>query len=74
MPGTKPIVRASVLMDFDNFLSQRGIDAKTLYAKAGLPAPELIDVETDLSGNGVAQLFDDASRAANDPCIGLAWT
>ena len=73
MPGAKPIVRASVLMDFDNFLSQRGIDAKTLYAKAGLPAPELIDVETDLSGDGVAQLFDDASRAANDPCIGLAW-
>lgn len=26
-----------------------------------------------MSGNGVAQLFDDAGRAANDPCIGLAW-
>jgi AraC-like DNA-binding protein len=73
MPATKPIVRASVLMGFDRFLTQRGIDAKTLYAKAGLPAPELIDIETDLSGNGVAQLFDDAGRAANDPCIGLSW-
>lgn len=73
MPGTKPIVRASVLMGFDSFLTQQGIDAKTLYAKAGLPAPELIDLETDLSANGVAQLFEDASRAANDPCIGLAW-
>ena len=73
MPGTKPIVRASVLIGFDIFLQQRGIDAKTLYANAGLPTPELIDLETDLSGNAVAQLFDDASRAANDPCIGLAW-
>lgn len=73
MPGTKPIVRASVLMGFDTFLTERGVDAEALYLKAGLPAPGAIDPEQDLSANAVANLMDEAAHAAKDPCIGLSW-
>lgn len=73
MPSTKPMVRASVLLGFDTFLDQRGVDAKSLYAKVGLPPPKEIHPEQDLPANAVCGLMHEAARAAKDPCIGLAF-
>lgn len=73
MPNTKPMVRASVLASFDRLLAERGIDARPLYSKVGLPAPDTIGPEDDLSANAVCYLMYEAARAADDPCLGLAY-
>ena len=73
MPSTKPMVRASVLAGFDALLAERGLDAKQLYAKVGLSPPDKIGPEEDLPANAVAYLMYEASRAADDPCLGLAF-
>ncbi len=73
MPSTKPMVRASVLAGFDTLLTERGLDARQLYAKVGLPAPDAIGPEDDLPANAVCYLMYEGARAADDPCLGLAF-
>ena len=73
MSIAKPMVRANVLTGFDTLLAQRGLDAKQLYAKVGLPLPNAIGPEDDLPANAVCYLMHEAARAADDPCIGLAY-
>lgn len=71
MPRSTPIVRASILLGFDRFLEERGVDSAKLFNAAGISCSDAGDPERDLPLNSVIRLMEDAAEAAGDPCLGL---
>lgn len=73
MTSKYPVVRASVLAGFEQFLTSRGVDAPELMRHAGLSIGEVADPESQLPLNSVATLMELAAEATGDPCIGLSF-
>lgn len=71
MPRSSPIVRASILLGFDRFLAERGVDAAKIFRDAGINFSDAGDPERDLPLNSVIRVMEDAAEAAGDPCLGL---
>lgn len=73
MPSLKPVVRASVLVGFDQLLAEQGSGVEDLYIRSGLPPPSDIEPEGDLPIDAVTRLMEAAAVKFSDPCIGLSW-
>ena len=71
MPRTSSLIGASILLGFDRFLTDRGVDAALLFKKAGIDPSHAGDPDRDLPMNSVARLMEAAAEAAGDPCLGL---
>lgn len=66
----KELVRVRALYGFETFLAGRGADAKTLYARLGLPGSSLSDPDGWIPFQSVLRAFDMASRELGDPAFG----
>lgn len=70
---SEPTIRAHVFDGFDAFARARGADFPALLKDAGLSPSDLTDPDAELPLNAVAQIFDAAAQASDDPCLGLHW-
>lgn len=70
---TEPTICAHIFTNFDAFASRRGFDFDALLEKNGVARSQLADGDTQLPLNAVASIFNDASVACDDPCLGLHW-
>jgi AraC-like DNA-binding protein len=71
MLDTPPVVRSSILLGFDKFVAERGVNAASIFSKAGLHLTDIADPDRDLPINSVARLMEEAAIATGDAALGL---
>ena len=73
MSLSDPTVRANVLSEYVAFVDRKGGRAQVLLAAVGFTATDLADPQRSVSLNTVAELFEMAAVATNEPCFGLLY-
>lgn len=71
--SSRPVVISGILLGFEAFLAERGVESRAVLARAGLLPSDLANPRNELPIRAVADLLEGAAHATGEPCLCLDW-